>query len=357
MKAVIMAGGKGTRLRPLTCHLPKPMVPLLDRPCMEYIIDLLKRHGTTEIAVTVQYLPQMIKNHFGDGTEFGVKLRYFEETSPLGTAGSVKNAAEFLDGTFLVISGDALTDFNLSKAVAFHEEKKALGTLVLTQVDIPLEYGIVMTEPDGRIVRFLEKPSWSEVFSDTVNTGIYVLEPEILNLFEPGRAYDFSKDLFPLMLRLGLPLYGYVAEGYWSDVGNLTQYRQAQFDILDGLVGVKIPGIEAFPGVWLGENVTIHDLVRLEGPVFIGKGTVVESDVRIGPYTIIGRHNWLGRKAEVERSVIWVRNYIGTSACLSGATLCNHVRIGDGAVVNEDAVIGDKSWIGDLSVLHTRTGF
>ncbi|MFC4767611.1 sugar phosphate nucleotidyltransferase [Effusibacillus consociatus] len=351
MKAVIMAGGKGTRLRPLTCHLPKPMVPLLDRPCMEYIIDLLKRHGITDIAVTVQYLPQVIKNHFGDGSDFGIRLHYFEETSPLGTAGSVKNAEEFLDETFLVISGDALTDFDLSLAIEYHKAKQAIGTLVLTQVEVPLEYGVVMTQEDGKIIRFLEKPSWSEVFSDTVNTGIYVLEPEILQFFEKGREFDFSKDLFPLVMDKNLPLYGYVADGYWSDVGNLTQYRQTQFDMLDGLVKVNIIGNEEFPGVWMAEDVSIDRGLQIEGPAFIGKGTVIDTGVKIGPYAILGRYNWVEQGAGLERCVIWNRNYIGSASGLSGATLCNGVRIGEGVTVCEDAVIGDKSWIGDMSVI------
>ncbi|WP_018133139.1 sugar phosphate nucleotidyltransferase [Effusibacillus pohliae] len=352
MKAVIMAGGKGTRLRPLTCHLPKPMVPLLGRPCMEYSIDLLKRYGITEIAITLQYLPQVIKNHFGDGSEYGVRLHYFEETSPLGTAGSVKNAEEFLDETFLVISGDALTDFDLNRAIAFHQAKQAIGTLVLTQVDVPLEYGVVMTEQDGRIIRFLEKPSWSEVFSDTVNTGIYVLEPEILKLFERGQEFDFSKDLFPLVMGKNLPLYGYVAEGYWSDIGNLAQYRQTQFDMLDGRVDVKINGNEVFPDVWMEDDVTIQKGVQIVGPAFIGEGTVINERAKIGPYAILGRYNWVEPGADMERSVMWDRNYIGSSASLSGATLCHGVRIGEGATVCEDAVVGEKSWIGDLAVIR-----
>lgn len=319
---------------------------------MEYIIELLKRHGITEIAVTVQYLPQVIKNYFGDGSEFGVRLHYFEETSPLGTAGSVKNAEEFLDETFLVISGDALTDFDLGKAIAFHQAKQAIGTLVLTQVDVPLEYGVVMAQQDGKIIRFLEKPSWSEVFSDTVNTGIYVLEPEILEFFDKGIEFDFSKDLFPLIMSRGLPLYGYIAEGYWSDIGNLNQYRQTQFDMLDGLVNVNIAGVETFPGVWLGEDVSIQRGVQLEGPAFIGEGTLVSQGVKIGPYAILGRHNWIEQGAVFERSVVWNRNYVGNTANLSGATVCSGVRIGEGANVCEDAVIGDKSWIGDLAVVQ-----
>ncbi|MBR2569473.1 MAG: nucleotidyltransferase family protein, partial [Paenibacillus sp.] len=238
MKAVIMAGGKGTRLRPLTLNTPKPMVPLLNRPCMEYIIELLKRHDIHQIAVTVQYLPEVIRNHFGDGSAYGVELYYAEEDTPLGTAGSIKNAAEFLDETFIVISGDALTDFNLRQAIDYHKDKDALATMVLTQVDSPLEYGVVMTDESGRVTRFLEKPSWSEVFSDTVNTGIYVLEPEILDWIPANCSYDFSLNLFPELLSNNKALYGYVAEGYWSDIGNLQQYRKSQFDMLDGHVHV-----------------------------------------------------------------------------------------------------------------------
>ena len=351
MKAVIMAGGKGTRLRPLTSHLPKPMVPLLDRPCMEYIIDLLKRHGITEIAVTVQYLPQVIRSHFGDGSEYGVSLHYFEEIMPLGTAGSVKNAEAFLDETFLVISGDALTDFDLSQAIAYHREKQALGTLVLTRVEVPLEYGVVMTQEDGRIIRFLEKPSWSEVFSDTVNTGIYVLEPEMLSFFEPEQTFDFSKDLFPLVMKRDLPLYGYVADGYWSDIGNLTQYRETQFDMLNGLVEVDIKGTELLPQVWAGENVVLEEEVRIEGPAFIGEGTLLQAGAKLGPNAILGRYNRVEAGAEVVRTVVWNRNCIGQSAVLSGATLCHGVIVHAGAQVLADAVIGEKSVIGELAVI------
>ncbi|MBL0386210.1 nucleotidyltransferase family protein [Tumebacillus sp. ITR2] len=240
MKAVIMAGGQGTRLRPLTDRMPKPMVPLLDRPCMEYILDLLKRHGITDIAVTLQYLPDVIKQHFGDGSAYGVRLHYFEEYSPLGTAGSVKNAADFLDETFLVISGDALTDFDLTHAMNFHRDAQALGTMVLTQVDDPTRFGVVTTAEDGRIVRFQEKPSWDEVFSHTVNTGIYVLEPQILEFFEHGQKYDFSSQLFPQVLAQGLPLYGCIGRGYWSDIGTPDQYRETQIDMIYGRVKTNI---------------------------------------------------------------------------------------------------------------------
>ena len=212
MKAVVMAGGKGTRLRPLTCDRPKPMVPVVNRPMLEHVIDLLRLHGFCDIIATLYYMPEVIQDYFGGGDRFGVRMHYAIEDTPLGTAGSVKACERYLDSTFLVISGDALTDIDLSAAVEFHKAKGAIATIVLTHVTSPLEYGVVITDDDGRITRFLEKPSWSEVFSDTVNTGIYVLEPEALRLFGAGQNFDFSKNLFPMILKKGLPLFGYVAE-------------------------------------------------------------------------------------------------------------------------------------------------
>ena len=254
MKAVIMAGGKGTRLKPLTCYKPKPMVPIVNRPMMEHIIDLLKKHKFTEVMATLFYLPQVIEDYFGDGRNFGLNMKYFIEETPLGTAGSVRNGADFLNETFLVISGDALTDIDLEAAIKFHQEKGATATLILTKVDNPLEYGVVITDQDGKIKRFLEKPGWGEVFSDTVNTGIYILEPKIFDYFQAGQVFDFSKELFPLLLASGEPLYGYIASGYWSDIGNLEQYRQAHYDVLTGKVKIAMPGQEIRPGVWVGEG-------------------------------------------------------------------------------------------------------
>lgn len=352
MKAVIMAGGRGTRLRPLTCYLPKPMVPLLDRPCMEYIVDLLVAHGIPDIAVTVQYMPQVIRTHFGDGTEFGVSMRIYEEAQPLGTAGSVKNVEPWLDDTFIVISGDAMTDFNLAEIIRFHKRKGALATLVLTRVETPLEYGVVMVAEDGRIERFLEKPSWSEVFSDTVNTGIYVFEPEVLELIPQDVEWDFSKDLFPLLLERGLPLYGYVADGYWSDIGNLEQYRQTQFDMLMGLVDVHIVGEERAPRVWVGEDVQIAADATLRGPSFIGAGCTIGAGAEIGPYAVVGRGCQLGAGCTMERAVMWRGNRVGANAHLTGCALCGNLQLGRGVDVCEGAIIGDKVRVGDLAVIR-----
>ncbi|RAV10473.1 sugar phosphate nucleotidyltransferase [Paenibacillus contaminans] len=353
MKAVIMAGGKGTRLRPLTSNTPKPMVPLLDRPVMEYTIELLKKHGITEIAVTVQYLPEVIRQYFGDGSDFGVKLHYFEENSPLGTAGSVKNAEAFLDETFIVISGDALTDFDLSEAIAYHRRNRAVGTLVLTTVENPLEFGVVMTNDGGEIIRFLEKPSWGEVFSDTVNTGIYILETEIFSYFESGKEFDFSKDLFPILMHRQRPLYGYVAKGYWSDIGNLAQYRQTQFDMLDGKVEVTITGTPMEGGIWIGEDAKIGPDAKLSGPCFIGNGCVLEQGVNIKPYTVVGAGSVLaGSRVSLERTVLWNNNYIEQGVEMKGGTLCHHVVAKLGAIVREGAVVGDFCTIGIKSVVQ-----
>ncbi|MGH3504571.1 MAG: nucleotidyltransferase family protein, partial [Nocardioidaceae bacterium] len=227
MRAVVMAGGEGSRLRPLTANTPKPLLPVVNRPIMQHVLRLLKRHGFTETVVTVQFLASLIRNYFGDGEDFGMSLQYATEESPLGTAGSVKNAAEALsDDTFLVVSGDALTDIDLGKLLAYHAEHGALATVCLARVPNPLEFGITIVGEDGRIQRFLEKPSWGQVFSDTVNTGIYVLEPEILDHVADGEVVDWSGDVFPKLLESGAPLYGYVADGYWEDVGTQDSYRK-----------------------------------------------------------------------------------------------------------------------------------
>jgi mannose-1-phosphate guanylyltransferase / phosphomannomutase len=214
MRAVVMAGGEGTRLRPLTSNQPKPMVPIVGKPCMEHILELLRAHDFEDVIVTVAFLPQAIRTYFGDGESLGLNLEYSVEESPLGTAGSVRLTSSKLDDTFLVISGDALCDFDLTKLVEFHKEREASVTIALKSVPNPLEFGIVVTDSDGRIERFLEKPSWSQVFSDTINTGVYVLEPDVLNHVPDDRPYDFSKELFPFLLEMGRPLYGFQAEGY-----------------------------------------------------------------------------------------------------------------------------------------------
>ncbi|HHU51327.1 MAG TPA: NTP transferase domain-containing protein [Firmicutes bacterium] len=351
MKAVIMAGGKGTRLRPLTCKIPKPMVPIAARPMMEHIIHLLRRYSLTEIGVTLFYLPELIKNYFGNGADYGVSLRYFVEENPLGTAGSVKNAADFLNETFLVISGDALTDINLEAAIDFHRKKKALATLVLTKVEAPLEYGVVITDEEGRIRRFLEKPGWGEVFSDTVNTGIYILEPEVLSYYDKDKPVDFSKDLFPGLLAKGEPLFGYVADGYWSDVGNLEQYRQANYHMLSGRIRLPIPGHEISPGIWAGEGAEIEHGAVLEPPVLLGEYCRVKKGARVGSLSVLGNYSFLEEESTVKRCILWNHVYLGAYTEARGAILASYNHVKHKAAIYEGAVLGDGCTVGARSLL------
>src|SRR5438128_8524722 len=248
MQAVVMAGGEGSRLRPLTINRPKPMVSIVNKPCLGHIFDLLKRHGITSAFVTLQYLASQIQDSFGDGGSVGMRLKYSIEETPLGTGGSVRQIGDALDDTFLVISGDALTDIDLSAVIKFHKERRAAVTLTLVHVPNPLDYGVVITQEDGRISKFLEKPSWGEVFSDTINTGIYVIEPRVLERYRPGEQFDFSKDLFPALLSEGEPLYGYIAQGYWTDVGSISEYARANADLLEGKVTAAPLGRGIIPG-------------------------------------------------------------------------------------------------------------
>ncbi len=354
MKAVIMAGGEGTRLRPLTCSLPKPMVPILNKPMMEHIVNLLKRHNITEIASTLWYMPAEIKGYFQDGSRFGVNMEYYVETQPLGTAGSVKNAHSFLDDTFLVVSGDALTDIDLAAAAQFHQQKGAAVTLVLSRVSNPLNYGVVLIDEEGRINQFLEKPSWSEVFSDTVNTGIYILEPEIFDLVPLGEKVDFSRDLFPELLRRGFPMYGHVADGYWSDIGDLDVYRRAHRDCLDGTVSLDLP-IAQKGRFYLEEGVEIHPEAEVQGPAYFGRGTRIGAHASIGPYCVFGSYNQISSRASLKRSILWSGVQVGSRAQLRGCLCAKNVRLQSNVAVYEGATLGEKVQVGSSTSIAANT--
>src|SRR5205823_2738642 len=339
-----MAGGEGTRLRPLTSNQPKPMVPIVGKPCMEHILELVREHGFEDVIVTVAFLPQAIRSYFGDGESLGLRMEYSVEETPLGTAGSVRLASDRLDDTFLVISGDALCDIDLRRLVEVHKEKGAAVTIGLKSVDNPLEFGIVVTDDDGRVERFLEKPSWGQVFSDTINTGIYVLEPEVMRHVPTDRPYDFSKELFPLLLEMGRPIYGRVCEGYWQDVGDLDQYRQANFDALDERVRLNVPGIQLRGNIWLGEGVDIEDAERIEGPAFVGNYCRISPEASVGAYSVLETSVTLREGARIARSVIDASTYVGQSAVVEGAIVgrrCEirpHVRIQEGVAIGDDVV-------------------
>jgi mannose-1-phosphate guanylyltransferase/phosphomannomutase len=347
-----MAGGEGTRLRPLTSNQPKPMVPIVGKPCMEHILELLRAHEFTDVIVTVAFLPQAIRSYFADGTSLGVDIQYSVEESPLGTAGSVRLASDALDDTFLVISGDALCDIDLRQIVETHKEKGAAVTIGLKSVENPLEFGIIVTDEDGKVERFLEKPSWGQVFSDTINTGIYVLEPEVLRHVPNDRPFDFSKELFPLLLEMGRPIYGHVCEGYWLDIGNLDQYRQANFDALDQKVQLAVPGLKIRGDVWIGEGVEIDDVEGVEGPAFIGNYARVSPEASVGPYTVLGPATTLRERGRISRSVVDASCYVGRSAVIEGAIIGRNCDIRPHARIHEGVAIGDQVTIGDQSVVY-----
>ncbi len=250
MKAVIMAGGKGTRLLPLTHRTPKPMLPLLDRPTLEYVIELLVTHGIRDIMITVCYKADAIKQYFGDGSKFGARIKYSEEFHPLGTAGGVRRIMEWLDDTFIVMSGDGLTDFDLGHAIAFHHSKRSIATLLLKRVTCPEGFGVVLTNDGREVQQFIEKPkSWSKDHTYQINTGIYIFEPDILQYIPCDIPYDFGRQVFPALIESGVKVYGYEAEGYWSDIGTLHQYYLTQLDMIYGKVKVRLPGEISIPDV------------------------------------------------------------------------------------------------------------
>jgi mannose-1-phosphate guanylyltransferase/phosphomannomutase len=323
------------------------MLPLANRPMMEHVIGLLKRHGIEEIVVTVAFLANQIRTYFGDGSEFGVKMVYATEDQPLGTAGSVRNAMDVLDERFLVISGDVLTDIDLTKIIAFHEEKQALATIGLVHVENPLEFGIVITHEDGTIERFLEKPTWGQVFSDTINTGIFVLEPEVFDYIADGRPVDFSGEVFPALLADRRPLYGAVAEGYWEDVGTLESYVSAHKDVMDGKVTVDVPGFEFGQGIWIGEGADVHPDARIQGFAIIGENSRVEAGARLGDYTVLGSNVRVRGDADLERTVVHDNAYIAENVRLRGAVIGRSSDLRKGARCDDGSVIGDECFIGE----------
>ena len=354
MKAVVMAGGEGSRLRPLTIQRPKPMVPIVNKPVMEHVLDLLKKYGITDVVVTVQYLASVIQNHFGDGGAFGLNITYSVEETPLGTAGSVKNAEAQLQEPFLVISADAMTDFDLGAILDFHLRKQAAATLTLYRVPNPLEYGVIILDDEGRIRQFLEKPSWGEVFSDTVNTGIYVLNPKVFEYIEPGKPVDFSQDVFPAMLRKGDALFGYVASGYWCDVGSIAEYMRANADLLSNKIQVPQIGKHIGGGIWTEGEVEIAPDAQLYGPVFLGQGCKIKGGVIVHGPSVIREYAVVDSHAHVDRSIVWRNSYLGERSEVRGAIICRQCSIKSRVLVFEGAVIGDNTIVNEGAIVQPQ---
>jgi mannose-1-phosphate guanylyltransferase/phosphomannomutase len=349
MKTVIMAGGFGTRLRPLSCSLPKPMVYMANKPMMEHIIDLLREHGLVDIIALLYFQPEEIKSYFGDGSKFGVRIEYVQAYEDYGTAGGVKNAEHLIKGErFLIISGDVLTDLDLKSAIDFHVQNKASATMVLTRMENPLSYGVVITREDGRVSRFLEKPTWGEVFSDTVNTGIYILEPEVLNKVPRQEEFDFSKNLFPIMLEENQRLYGFITPYYWRDVGNLEEYFQAHQDILEGNVKVGIEGnllSRESANIWVGKNVKVGEKVEFKGTVIIGNDAEIGSGSFIYN-SVIGGNVQLGEEVNLDRCIVWKETRIGKRSILTEAIVANNAKIEEEVVLFENSIVSENCHIG-----------
>ena len=343
-----MAGGEGTRLRPLSSQSPKPMVPVVGTPVIEHNLRLLRDHGITEVVITLHHLGADIRNRLGDGSDLDMTIDYVVEERPLGTAGSVRNAAHLLEDTFLIMSGDCLTDIDLSWVITQHRDRGALAYIVLTSVPNPLEYGVVITGADSKVERFLEKPSWGEVFSDQVNTGMYVIEPEVLERIQPGANADWSQDVFPGMLERQEPLFGFVSDGYWCDIGNIPSFLQANWDALAGRVRCHIPGHRE-GDVWMGQDVEIGMGAVIEGAAFLGDEVKLKPGTHLTGPVIIDKYSVIDENARVVNSVIWPHAYIGEGCRLRQAVVGRGVTIKNNTVVEEGAVIGDDCVIGQGS--------
>ena len=349
MKAIIMAGGEGTRLRPVSANRPKPMTELFDKPVLEHILRLLKLNGVTEACLTLKYLPQMIKDYFGSGEAFGIRLNYRVEREALGTAGGVLNCADFIgDEEFLVMSGDCVCDFDLKSLMDFHREKKAEATLGLYSHKSPLEYGLVVTTKKGRVERFLEKPAWDNVLTDHINTGIYVLSPSVLREIPQNKPYDFGRELFPRLLEDDRALYGRVLEGYWCDIGTGKAYLQCCMDILDGRVGVVLDVPSRKDGVWTSSP--LPEGAQIVAPVYIGPGAVIDRGATIGPYAVIGVDSVVSAGAKISYSAV-NGAVVGEEVTVTGAVVCRGARLGGGSVLSEGSIVGEGSHIGEGCLL------
>lgn len=351
MKAIVLAGGFGTRIQPLTNSVPKPMLPILNRPMMEHIIIKLRDDlGIKDIAILLYFMPEVIKDYFKDGKDFGVNISYFLPDDDYGTAGAVGFARKFLDESFIIVSGDLVTDFKFSEIYDFHKQKKSKLTIGLTPVENPLQFGVVIANKEGKIEKFLEKPSWGEVFSDTINTGIYILEPEILDFIPLESNYDFAKDLFPTLMKNNITLWGCHIEGYWRDVGNPESYREVYQDIFNKQIILPIKGVEKIydEGIlYLEEGASVDENVQIKGIVVIGENTKVETLSELNN-CVIGKNCIIDESVKLTNTIFWQDCTVGSKSKINYGVICNHVKIAkkvkakDGVIIAENCTI-DKS--------------
>lgn len=348
MKAVILAGGEGTRLRPLTLTTPKPVVPVVDRPFLRHQLDLLRRTGVTEVVFSLAYRPERIQAVFGDGSSLGMRIHYAVEETPLGTGGAVKNAEPLLDDTTIVFNGDVLTDVDLPQVVADHLATHAAATLVLTPVPNPSAYGLVELDEAGRVSRFLEKPKPSQITTDTINAGIYVLDTSTLALMPPLVNHSIERAFFPNLLSRGDLVRAYVHRGYWIDIGTPEKYLQVHRDILGGGFPVVLDG-HAMAGGWVHPSAVIEPEVKLQGPFYVGAGCRVLSGAEIGPGTVLAVRVVVARGAQLADCVVWEGTEVGEEARIEGALLGPAVRVGRRVRVMPGAVVGEGTYLSDYS--------
>jgi mannose-1-phosphate guanylyltransferase len=354
MKAILLAGGKGTRLRPLTIHTPKPIVPIFERPFLHYQLDLLKQvPEIDEVILSLNYQPRRIEEIFGDGGETGLALRYVVEPQPLGTAGAVRYAGESLHESVVVFNGDVLTQVDLGAVIALHRARKARATIVLTPVENPTAYGLVETDAEGNIRRFLEKPNPDEITCDTINAGIYILEPDTFDRIPKDVPWSIERSFFPSLIERGETFIGYVYRGYWIDIGTPEKYMQVHRDIMDGrYVHKALPfGANGHPVAWVSPQARVEEGASVDAPCFIDEGTVVKAGARIGPYAVVGRQCHIEEHAVVDRAIVWANSRISQDATVRQSILGRQTHVGRSAAIDSGVILGDKSVVTDYSKL------
>ena len=351
MKAIMLAGGKGTRLRPLTIHTPKPIVPIFERPFLHYQLDLLKQvPEIDEVILSLNYQPRRIEEIFGNGDTAGLNIRYVVEPAPLGTAGAVRYAGESLHESVVVFNGDVLTNVDLAAVLKLHRERKAKATIVLTPVENPLAYGLVETDEHGNVKRFLEKPKLEEITCNTINAGIYVLEPDTFDRIPKDEPWSIERSFFPSLIERGETFVAYIYDGYWIDIGTPEKYTQVHRDIMDGRCHTVLFG-EKLGSAWVSPQARVEDGAIIQGPCFIDEGAVVKAGARIGPYSVIGRQCHIEERAVVEQSILWSATRVSQEAQVRRSILGRHCHIGRSATLDAGVVLGDKSVVTDFSRL------
>ena len=352
MKAVILVGGEGTRLRPITFLNPKPMLPLVNKPFMENFILWLRSHKIKDIIFSTGYLPEIFKNYFGDGGNFGLKLTYIREENPLGTCGGVKNVENYLGSDdFMVFNGDILSSLDLTGMIAFHESKKADITIALTAIDNPTSYGLVPVDDEGRVKQFLEKPSQEEINTNLINAGIYIIRSNMMKLAPEGRRYSIEREFFPMVLSEGYKIYGYISDSYWLDVGTPQKYLTAHYDILNKKTSFKFPYKEVMENIYIGKGSKYLKNNFVSGPVVIGRGTRIEKGARIMPLTVIGDDCMISEGAEICGSIIFNNCKIGRDCLIKESIISNNVEIGKNVSIEDLSIIGDNSRIEEGNML------